>query len=143
MPDAIDGMKELQNKLDAITDDFWKLRGNNSAHATMTKSLYLLIGSMADYPTQRAPKGGGEPYKRTGTAGRSWTDNKQVKGSGLGITGKIGSNIDYIMQLQSAAFQTSYHRETGWITDEKAIKKNKPAIDRMFKRAIDITLERG
>lgn len=73
-------------------------------------------------------------YVRTGTTGRKWT--MEVRRTGNGIIGTIGNNSPGAIWAQSAKHQQPFHEESGWMTDEKAINKNRDEIQDIFRKAI-------
>ena len=123
-------LKAVTDKLGSI-EDFQKW-----ATPAMNQSLALLQDDIADYP----PKPSHSTYRRTGTLGRRWTTAIQKLGSG--IRGRLGNNTAYAPWVQSATQQVSFHKRTGWKTDEQVTDNNRDRIERIFQRAINRVLNR-
>ncbi len=80
------------------------------------------------------------PYARTGKLGQSW--NTQVTEAGIGMYGKIGTNMGYAKWVQSAESQARIH-QGNWLTDEQAFGKRRDEIVQRFRRAIKSALAAG
>lgn len=107
-----------------------------------------LKGKLATYPTRRYGKAvwssdpakryrqirgffaklkAGEidvPYRRgqspgSQRLGQRWTTEARNNG----FTQVVGNNASYAPLVQAAKKQTQYHKQTGWITDEKVVKQ--------------------
>lgn len=124
----IKGINELIKRLGAIN-------AIKVLEPPMQRAVYRVQQAMQDYPP--APRG--SRYIRTGTLGRRWTT--RITRSSNGITGAIGNNTAYGPLVQSARFQTRFHKRTGWTTDERAVKENERAIVDDFQRAIQAALK--
>ena len=155
----VDGIAELRQRLKTAAVELAGKPGGKLERA-MKRSVYRVVLTLADYPKQRAAVQGPaaapvrfttktgkavsfiarsrEQYRRTGTLGRRWFGDIEITRSGIvGIRGKAANNTTYGPWVQSERFQTAFHRETGWITDQKALDKNSKAIDREFAIAVD------
>lgn len=100
----------------------------------MQRGVLRLQRAMQEYP----PAPSHSSYVRTGTLGRRWTT--RVERSGNGLVGKVGNNTRYGPLVQSERFQTRFHRRTGWITDERAVREERAAIVADFAREINRAL---
>ena len=132
MPEVvIDGMRELQETLTRMSREFAAIQPVTMEKA-MTRSLYLVIGTVADYPEQKPTT-----YIRQGTLGRKWTDAKSrtITKEGGSLVGKVGNNTEYGPWVQSHVFQTRLHRANGWKTDRQALEENSRKIAAEFDRA--------
>lgn len=74
---------------------------------------------LKEYPPARSPE-----WRRTGSLGRSWTT--QVTVTREEARGVVGNIREYAPLVQSAERQRSWHRRTGWQTDEQAIEHIRP-----------------
>lgn len=98
---------------------------------------------MQDYPpaprNSRYIRGYGFPGRPTSEKlGQRWTT--RIERSASGLVGKVGNNTKYGPWVQSERFQTRFHRRTGWITDERAVREERAAIIADFAREIDRAL---
>lgn len=56
------------------------------------------------------------PYRRTGTLGRSWTEEiRQTPGN---LVGEVGNNVEYGPYVQGHGTQSAYH-QGNWQTDQE------------------------
>lgn len=133
----INGMKELQAKLDSMRRELAAESKNTSIQAAMKRSLYVLIGEMANYPALQS-----NSYRRTGTLGRSWTSSAKVESDGETVEGRIGTNVEYAPLVQSSRLQTAVHRRHGWMTDARAIAKNRRFIESQFNGAVRLVVRK-
>ena len=76
---------------------------------------------------------GANGYVRTGNTGRKWT--KEIKRHSGGVQGVIGNNEPHAIYVHTEAHQQRFHKETGFMTVEKAFEKNKRKIDNEFDKA--------
>lgn len=121
--------------IDALAAKFDRVQQNKILLPPMERAVVRLANYISWYP----PKPPQSKYKRTGTLGRRWTT--KVTESDGGVEGKIGNNTEYAPLVQSAKFQTKVHQRTGWRTDEKAVKTQRPAIVKDFNQAIERALK--
>ncbi len=83
------------------------------------------------------------PYRRgfspgSESLGRRWT----IKTTDRGLTGVIGNNASYARYVQGAGFQTAYHAETGWKTDEQVAREKRERALQIVDMALSRALER-
>jgi hypothetical protein len=108
----------------------------------MVRSQSRLHRDLADYPSPPS----GSTYDRTGDLGRAWTAPRP-QATMNGITGTIGNAVRsrrggrrYAPYVQKGRSQPKPHQADihagRWTTDEEALKKNQPAIERDFALAI-------
>jgi hypothetical protein len=144
-------LQRIQKKLGTVT------KFAQEARAPMQDTVDLLKEKMQTYPTKdpnafsktatdaqrRAyfakmsdaqKKSGNWGYKRTGSLGRKWTtSNKQVAG---GRRGEVGNNTAYAKYVQSFAQQQSFHRMSGWLHEDLAVRRHKDEINRIWSKWI-------
>ena len=97
----------------------------------MRKAMFRLQTPLATYP----PKPNSSKYIRTGTLGRRWLTDVDVRSDE--ITGKVGNNTEYGPQVQAAQFQKPIFKRIGWPADEAVLNQQLPAIIKDFQDAID------
>ena len=86
------------------------------------------------YGQKWALKGGGANGRKTSESlGQRWT----VKSNAARLSAIIGNNASYSRYVHDAQQQARFHSARGWVTDEEAIEKELPAIERMLKQQID------
>lgn len=112
----------------------------------MRRSLYRLHAAVDDYPPappgSRYIRGYGFPGRPTSEKlGQRWTT--KIERTTDGLVGKVSNNASYGPWVQSERFQTRFHRRTGWMTDERAMRENEQAIVDDFEREIDRALAKG
>lgn len=69
--------------------------------------------------------------------GQRWT----VEARDNGLTQVVGNNASYAQLVQSAARQTTYHRVTGWKTDEQIISEEGPRVNEIVNAEIAADVE--
>lgn len=119
----IKGIDALRRKLSNMADV------NDVLRPPMQRAVARLQRDMANYPPARP----GSSYVRTGTYGRRWTT--LIRESGQGMVGTIGNNTVYAPAVGSERFQARVHRNR-WLTDQRAVERNRQAIVDDFERAI-------
>ncbi|HHH39025.1 MAG TPA: HK97 gp10 family phage protein [Sedimenticola sp.] len=73
------------------------------------------------------------PYARTGTLGRSWTD--EIRQESDGLVGEVGNNVVYGPYVQGHETQALYHAGN-WQTDQEVADALFPSILDDFDEAI-------
>lgn len=118
---------EVRSMLNRIPERIeWAMR------AAMNDSTSLLLRDMRDYPTQ-VP---GTEYKRTDTLKGSWT--REITGSGLNITGRVGSNANeapYNRYVQDDTLQARVHQGR-WQTVQSVTKERENTVRGFFETRI-------
>lgn len=103
------------------------LRGNSAKAKRMRAGFFAALKSGAiEVPYRRGQSPGSEKL------GSKWTVSTQ----NAGWRAVVGNNASYARLVQDSANQTSYHRHTGWLTDNQAVKLYGPAAI----RAIEVAL---
>jgi phage gpG-like protein len=91
----------------------WMLRGNSDKARRMRAGFfYHLKHGDIEVPYRR----GQSP--RSEKLGQSWTTQTENQG----FRAIIGTGVSYARMVQDSARQTSYHRQTGWITTNQVEK---------------------
>jgi hypothetical protein len=96
--------------------------------AAMNDATSLLLRDMKTYPTPPAAS----TYTQTGTLGGSWT--KEITGSGINITGRVGSNRNeapYNRYVQDATLQARVHQGR-WQTVQSVTKERENTVRGFF-----------
>lgn len=101
---------------------FKRVEGIEYLRPPMQRGLYRLLRRVASYPPAR-PK---SKYVRTGTYGRKWTTEITIRAQSM--RGKVGIRLKYGPWVGSYQFQTDVHKETGWVTDRRAVELERDAI---------------
>lgn len=108
---------------------------NRATRRAMTDATVWLLRQMRTYPPARRASA----YKRTGTLRRSWS--RRIEGSGVGITGIVGSNSEmtrlrdgtsYNRLVQDATRQASVHRGRWTNTVQAVTERSRGQINDMF-----------
>lgn len=82
----------------------------------------------------------GVGYVRSGDTGRKWTTEvRRVTG---GVRGILGNNSPGARWVHGKDTQQPFHRESGWLTDEKVLQDNADKIRREFQRVINRELSK-
>ena len=118
------GIDELISKLSSIN-------AMKALEPPMHKAMFRLQTPLATYP----PAPANSKYVRTGTLGRRWTTDVDVKSDE--IIGKVGNNTEYAPRVQSARFQKPIFKRIGWKTDREVLDQELPAIVKDFQEAVD------
>ena len=126
---VINGVEELVSKLFAATAD-------KTLRPPMLRSTMRLQAAISPYPDRPAHS----TYVRTGTLGRSWTT--KVSGFASNMVGTLGNVVNYGPWVQSAKKQVWFHKETGWLTDETVMNREKDAIVQDFAESIEGAMSR-
>lgn len=148
----VEGIDTLFRRLD-------RMAAIDKLEAPMKASVLDLVSYMEEYPARqsRKPNPGvfvserqrryvmaairdgriTVPYKRTGKLGQSWT--WKIERHSNGLTGKVGTNLDYAPWVQAHGRQASIHRGN-WRTDLMALEERRSAILERFRRAIAAAL---
>ena len=117
----INGMKELQKqsfRFHAPPMELAAESKDTSIQAAMKRSLYVLIGEMANYPALQS-----NSYRRTGTLERSWTSSAKVESDGETVEpGELGQ-MSVCATGAIKPIANGSHRRHGWMTDARAIAK--------------------
>lgn len=91
----------------------WMLRGNSAKAQRMRAGFfYHLKHGEIDVPYRRGQSRNSEKL------GQSWTTRTENQG----FRAIIGTGVSYARLVQDHAQQTSYHRQTGWITTNQVEK---------------------
>ena len=152
------------NGLDKVYEKLDRFAAGKYLQKPMREAVNLIHARIATYP----PKPTGEsqgfasdkqrrfffaalrsgeitlPYRRTGQLSRSWTS--QIDDKADGITGTVGTNLDYAPWVQSVEEiggrgpQAKIHQGR-WETDESVVTALKTKIVETFKNAIDKLME--
>lgn len=78
-------------------------------------------------------------YVRSGTLGRKWTT--KIIRTMRGLIGELGNNTAYGEFVQGLR-QQIFHAMSGWRRFDKVLAINRPKIERVWKRAIDMVLRK-
>ena len=130
------GLPELQQQVQTLAGMRW------ARQALTAAATQIILPAARVYPPERhAPQPfvsarqrrgffaklrSGEiqvPYVRTYKLRDDW----QVK-HGAGISAEVVNKINYNQWEQSAERQTTYHKKTGWNTDDQIAKKSAPDV---------------
>jgi len=133
---TVEGIDKLNARLDKINRQLDGKSGGTLQQG-MRRAVYRVVATLATYPAQRT----GSSYVRTGTLGRRWTSKVTVTSTNSGVEGRAGNNTLYGPWVQSDAFQTAFHRQTGWTTDRQALERNRAAIVKDLGQAVSMIVE--
>lgn len=92
----------------------------------MVRAVSRLHKDIATYPDYRPG--------RTGTLGRKWTSPPPQRDKD-GVTGKVGTELEYAPYVQSKRLQARVHRKL-WHTEVDVANRNRERIVADFERAI-------
>lgn len=71
------------------------------------------------------------PYGRTGNLKKRWTVRMDK-----GLTATVGNNARYASLVQGAGTQTGGHARSGWITEQRAIDRERTTITAYIRDAL-------
>jgi len=112
----------------------WMLRGNSERAARMRRGFFAkLKAGEIDVPYRRGQSAGSEKL------GQSWT----VRTDSQGFRALIGTGVSYARMVQDSARQTGYHRQTGWITTNQAVRLHGGEVTNLIETALRREVESG
>ena len=101
----------------------------------MIRSMAAVVNRMADYPPQRPSL-----YRRTGIAGRRWTQTQPAERNTTELVVKgSGNNTSYGPWVQSKQFQAEIHQDTGRPT-WRVLEDLRPQIEAALNAAVQTAL---
>ena len=78
-------------------------------------------------------------YVRSGTLGRKWVT--EVKSGANGVRGEVGNNTLYAPFVQQLASQQTFHKASGWTTEQEALRKTERDRNQVWRLAMRRVLE--
>ncbi len=157
MPSAeleIKGLAELRRKFERMPEILGK-----GMRTTMKGAVEMLRAEIAKYPPTsgaNVPPGlngyswyergygtrtiKGKGYPTSEKLGASWATS--IKGTGLNLTGTVGTKVSYARYVQDEEMQASFHTRRGWRTVQQVLKEKTPDIVRFVTRTVDKLLQR-
>jgi hypothetical protein len=126
----INGLDSLFHKLDSVS------KVHTVLEPPMVRAQTRILRRLTVYPPRPGSK-----YRRTFTLQRKWLIAPLVRANN-GLTGKVGTDLEYAPLVQSAKFQRPIHRGIWTNTDEVVLAQELPAITADFNATVQAELDK-